>query len=56
MTLNAIRKTRGKMYLGITESKTKDILHAEMAATGLIDGDGLVLFGGTLRPAMAWLV
>jgi hypothetical protein len=47
MTLHAIRNTREKMYFGITESQTRTILEKEMAKTGLIGGDGLVLFGGT---------
>jgi len=49
MTLHAIRKTREKMYFGITESQTRTILDKEMAKTGLVGGDGLVLFGGTSR-------
>ena len=47
MTLHAIRKTRERMYFGITESQTRMILDKEMAKTGLVGGDGLVLFGGT---------
>jgi hypothetical protein len=47
MTLHAIRKTREKMYFGITEAQTRTILEKEMAKTGLVGGDGLVLFGGT---------
>jgi hypothetical protein len=47
MTLQAIRRTREKMYFGITEAQTRTILEKEMAKTGLIGGDGLVLFGGT---------
>jgi len=47
MTLHAIRKTREKMYFGITEAQTRTILEKEMAKTGLVAGDGLVLFGGT---------
>jgi len=50
MTLHAIRKTREKMHFGITESKTRSILEEEMAKTGLIGGDGLVLFGGESFP------
>jgi len=46
MTLHAIKKTREKMHFGITEAKTRSILEEEMAKTGLIAGDGLVLFGG----------
>jgi len=46
MTLHAIKKTREKMHFGITEAKTRSILEKEMAKTGLIAGDGLVLFGG----------
>jgi len=47
MTLHAIRKTRDKMHFGITEAQTRMILEKEMAKTGLVAGDGLVLFGGT---------
>jgi hypothetical protein len=47
MTLHAIRKTREKMHFGITEAQTRTILEKEMAKTGLVGGDGLVLFGGT---------
>jgi hypothetical protein len=36
------------MYFGITESKTRVILEDEMRKTGLVGGDGLVLFGGEL--------
>ena len=46
MTLHAIRKTRGRMHIGISESRTHKILNEEMSKVGLIDGDGLVLFGG----------
>jgi hypothetical protein len=46
MTLHAIERTRSKMHFGITESKTREILEAEMGKTGLVGGDGLVLFGG----------
>lgn len=45
-TLHAIRKTRKRMHLGISESKTSRILEEEMAKTGLMGGEGLVLFGG----------
>lgn len=34
------------MHIGITESATRRILEEEMAKTGLVEGDGLVLFGG----------
>jgi hypothetical protein len=34
------------MRFDITESRTGEILRAEMRAVGLEDGDGLVLFGG----------
>ncbi|ODO11062.1 hypothetical protein I350_01664 [Cryptococcus amylolentus CBS 6273] len=44
-TLHAIRQTRKRMYLGISESQTSNILEEEMAKTGLIGGEGLVLFG-----------
>jgi hypothetical protein len=47
MTLHAIRETREKMHFGITEAQTRTILEKEMAKTGLVGGDGLVLFGGT---------
>ena len=46
MTLYAIRKTRSRMHIGITEFVTHAILKEEMAAIGLVGGDGLVLFGG----------
>lgn len=36
------------MHFGITESQTREILEAEMGKTGLVGGDGLVLFGGKL--------
>lgn len=45
-TLHAIRKTKKRMYLGISESQTSRILEHEMAKTGLMGGGGLVLFGG----------
>ncbi|KIR28218.1 twin-arginine translocation pathway signal peptide [Cryptococcus deuterogattii 99/473] len=44
-TLHAIRKTKKRMYLGISESQTSRILEHEMAKTGLMGGGGLVLFG-----------
>ncbi|WWC63530.1 uncharacterized protein I303_106133 [Kwoniella dejecticola CBS 10117] len=44
-TLHAIRKTRERMYFGISESQTSQILKEEMAKTGLVGGEGLVLFG-----------
>jgi hypothetical protein len=34
------------MHIGITESATGRILEEEMTKTGLVEGDGLVLFGG----------
>jgi hypothetical protein len=34
------------MRIGVTESATRKILEEEMAKTGLVEGDGLVLFGG----------
>ena len=52
MTLHAIRTTRSKMYFGITEAHTRTILEKEMAKTGLVGGDGLVLFGGMYFEAM----
>lgn len=45
-TLHAIRKTRSRMKLGITEGQTRKILYEEMKATGLKDYSALVLFGG----------
>lgn len=45
-TLQAIRKTKKRMYLGISESQTSRILEQEMAKVGLMGGGGLVLFGG----------
>ncbi|EIW68435.1 hypothetical protein TREMEDRAFT_71997 [Tremella mesenterica DSM 1558] len=45
MTLHAIRQTRAKMYIGITESATRTILQKYMTASGLQEADGLVLFG-----------
>ncbi|WVQ79581.1 hypothetical protein IAT38_001681 [Cryptococcus sp. DSM 104549] len=45
MTLHAIRRTRERMFFGITESATSKILKEEMAKTGLVGGEGLVLFG-----------
>lgn len=48
-TLHAIRKTRSRMKLGITEGQTRKILYEEMKATGLKDYSALVLFGGELR-------
>lgn len=47
-TLHAIRKTRARMKLGITEGQTREILYEEMKATGLKDYGALVLFGGKL--------
>ncbi|WVR09408.1 hypothetical protein IAU60_006475 [Kwoniella sp. DSM 27419] len=44
-TLHAIRSTRARMHIGITESQTSQILEEEMSKTGLIGGEGLVLFG-----------
>lgn len=49
MTLHAIKKTRSKMHIGISESHTRKILNEEMSKVGLLDGDGLVLFGGQSR-------
>lgn len=51
MTLHAIRKTKAKMYIGISESRTHQVLNEEMIKVGLVDGDGLVLFGGTSLPS-----
>lgn len=47
-TLHAIRKTRSRMKLGVTEGQTRSILYEEMEATGLKDYSALVLFGGEL--------
>ncbi|WVQ72013.1 hypothetical protein IAR50_001557 [Cryptococcus sp. DSM 104548] len=44
-TLYAIRQTRKRMHLGISESQTSSILEEEMAKTGLVGGEGLILFG-----------
>ncbi|WVW85385.1 hypothetical protein I302_107423 [Kwoniella bestiolae CBS 10118] len=44
-TLHAIRKTRQRMYIGISESQTSKILEEEMGRTGMVGGEGLVLFG-----------
>ena len=46
MTLHAIRETRKKMHLGISESKTREKLSEELARVGLDGEGGLVLFGG----------
>jgi hypothetical protein len=37
------------MHIGISESRTHKILNEEMLKVGLVDGDGLVLFGGLSR-------
>lgn len=44
-TLHAIRKTKKRMHLGISESRTSRILEEEMTKIGLVGGEGLVLFG-----------
>lgn len=41
----AIRHTREKMYIGITASKTSEILKQALNDAGLVGGGGLVLFG-----------
>jgi hypothetical protein len=46
LTLHAIKATKHRMYIGISESKTRRILEEELAATGLQGGEGLILFGG----------
>ena len=46
MTLHAIRETRKKLRLGLSESKTKEILGGELERAGLKFEGGLVLFGG----------
>lgn len=38
-------KTKKRMHLGISESRTSRILEEEMAKIGLVGGEGLVLFG-----------
>ena len=53
MTLHVIRKVRSRMYLGITESQTRSILDSEFAATGLVGGSGIILFGGEVSSALA---
>lgn len=45
-TLHAIRKTRARMYVGISESQTRAVLYEEMKYLGLEDYGALVLFGG----------
>ena len=45
-TLQAIRRTREAIEIGMTETKVGDILREEFAALGMPDGEGLVLFGG----------
>lgn len=54
-TLHAIRCTRARMQLGITEGQTRKILYEEMKALGLQDYGALVLFGGELNGCEAWL-
>ncbi|WVF67455.1 hypothetical protein IAT40_002211 [Kwoniella sp. CBS 6097] len=44
-TLHAIRQTKDRMHIGITESQTAKILEEEMAKTGLVGGEALILFG-----------
>ncbi|CAK9785375.1 unnamed protein product [Cutaneotrichosporon oleaginosum] len=44
-TLHAIRQTRAKMHIGISESATRTILYDEMKYLGLGDYGALVLFG-----------
>ena len=46
MTLHAIRETRKRMHLGVSESETRTILDEELAKTGVDGEGGLVLFGG----------
>jgi hypothetical protein len=45
-TLQAIRRTRETIEIGMTETKVGSILREEFAALGMPDGEGLVLFGG----------
>lgn len=45
-TLQAIRRTRETIEVGMTETKVGSILREEFAALGMPDGEGLVLFGG----------
>ncbi|GMK59518.1 hypothetical protein CspeluHIS016_0801240 [Cutaneotrichosporon spelunceum] len=44
-TLHAIRKTRARMKIGISESATRAILYEEMKYLGLSDYGALILFG-----------
>ncbi|WVQ95162.1 hypothetical protein IAU59_002256 [Kwoniella sp. CBS 9459] len=44
-TIHAIRQVKKRMHIGITESQTAEIMEEELAKTGLIGGEGLVLFG-----------
>jgi hypothetical protein len=48
MTLHAIKQTRKRMHIGISESKTRRVLEEEIAKTGLTGEGGLILFGGAL--------
>jgi len=45
-TLQALRLVRSKMYIGMRESEARAMIRTALAAAGLRDGDGLVLFGG----------
>ncbi|BEI79821.1 hypothetical protein CcaverHIS002_0103500 [Cutaneotrichosporon cavernicola] len=44
-TLHAIRKTRARMFMGISESATRTILYEEMKYLALSDYGALILFG-----------
>ncbi|KAH9966418.1 peptidase M24 [Russula dissimulans] len=45
VTVLAIRAVRQKLHVGIHESEARRLLQRALAAAGLRDGDGLVLFG-----------
>ncbi|BEI87626.1 uncharacterized protein CcaverHIS019_0103440 [Cutaneotrichosporon cavernicola] len=52
-TLHAIRKTRARMFMGISESATRTILYEEMKYLALSDYGALILFGGESLPYLA---
>lgn len=41
------------MYIGIRESEAQAMIRTALAAAGLEDGDGLVLFGGNSLSTIA---
>lgn len=45
VTLLAIRETRDRMFIGISQSETQQLLHEALSAAGLKAGWGAVLFG-----------